>query len=77
MNKLTGKPYRSFGGICSYTNDFARLAETCQAPGARKTLLPVKNAKRPGAPVHKPGNGLRQSTVRLHVCMQTVSSRKV
>jgi hypothetical protein len=31
MNKLTGKPYRSFGGICSYTNDFARRAETCQA----------------------------------------------
>jgi hypothetical protein len=38
MNKLFSPAYRSFGGICSYTNDFARRAETCQA------LKEAKNA---------------------------------
>jgi hypothetical protein len=36
-----------------------------------------KNRNALAAPVHKPGKGLRQNAARLHVCMQTVSSRDV
>ena len=64
----------SLAAVCSYTNDVARAAETCQAPRQAKIAAADKKRIMPRRLVHKPGNQFDPITVRLHVCMQTVSS---
>ena len=46
---------------CSYTNDVARAAESCQAPRPAKTAAADKNRSLPRRLVHKPGNGFDQA----------------
>src|SRR4051812_28579140 len=68
-----------FGGrsFCSYTNDPARGAETCQAAWKAKFARCRIKTHLPIAVVYKAGNAPPAGTLRLHVCTQTVSSKRV
>src|SRR5215217_3561363 len=63
--------------ICSYTNDVARGRKSCQAAANTKNRVCRIKTHLPPPIVYKAGKVRRRGTPRLHVCIQTVSSKGI